>query len=61
VDFFTLRSILKLLIQVMYARAAFEGGHADNAALAEVGTAFLPRLIERLAAQLSRILRPVAT
>ena len=57
VDFFTLRSILKLLIQVLYARSAFETGRTNDPNMAEVGAAFLPRLVDRLATQLNGILR----
>jgi len=56
VDFFTLRSILKLLVQILYVRNAFDGGHANIAALAEIGASFVPKLIARLAAQLNTIL-----
>ena len=56
VDFFTLRSIIKLLIQVMYVRGAFDSGKADVPALAEIGASFLPQLIDRLATQLNQIL-----
>ena len=55
VDFFTLRSILKLMIQVMHVRRAFDGGHANVPALAEIGSSFMPKLVERLAQQVSRI------
>ena len=57
IDFFTLRSILKLAIQVLYVRNAFNSGKANIPALAEIGASFLPRLIERLATQLNGILR----
>ena len=56
VDFFTLRSILKLLILVMYARNAFDGGVTSELNMAEVGASFLPKLIERITSQLNGIL-----
>ncbi|MET0657427.1 MAG: phosphotransferase family protein [Steroidobacteraceae bacterium] len=55
IDFFTLRSILKLAIQVLYVRNAFNTGKANVPALAEIGASFLPKLIDRLAGQLNRI------
>jgi len=57
IDFFTLRSILKLQIQVMYVRGAFDSGKANVPALAEIGASFLPKLIDRLATQLNGILQ----
>jgi len=57
VDFFTLRSILKLLVQILYVRNAFDAGHANIPALAEIGASFVPKLIARLAGQLNAILR----
>jgi aminoglycoside phosphotransferase (APT) family kinase protein len=56
IDFFTLRSIMKLLTNVIQARAAFDSGRTDDPTMAEVGAAFLPKLIERLATQLNMIL-----
>ena len=56
-DFFTLRSILKLLIQILYARGAFETGRTNDPNMAEVGAAFLPKLVARLATQLNSILK----
>ena len=56
IDFFTLRSILKLMIQVLYVRGAFDSGRANVPALAEIGASFLPKLIDRLATQLNGIL-----
>lgn len=57
VDFFTLRSILKLLVQILYVRNAFDAGYANVAALAEIGASFVPKLISRLADQVNRILQ----
>ena len=57
VDFFTLRSQLKLLILVMYARNAFDGGITSELNMAEVGASFLPKLIERITSQLNGILQ----
>jgi len=57
VDFFTLRSILKLLVQILYVRNAFDAGHANVAALAEIGASFVPKLISRLADQVNGILQ----
>ena len=56
IDFFTLRSILKLMIQVLYVRNAFDSGQANVPALAEIGSSFMPKLIERLAQQVNRII-----
>jgi len=56
VDFFTLRSILKLLVQILYVRNAFDAGHVNVAALAEIGASFVPKLISRLADQVNGIL-----
>lgn len=55
VDFFTLRSMLKLMMQIMNVRRAFDGGFANIPALAEIGTSFMPKLIDRLATQVDRI------
>lgn len=55
VDFFTLRSILKLMIQIMYVRRAFDSGQADVPALAEIGASFMPKMIDRLATQINNI------
>ena len=55
VDFFTLRSMLKLMIQIMHVRRAFDAGHANVPALAEIGTSFMPKMIDRLATQVNNI------
>lgn len=55
IDFFTLRSMLKLMIQIMYVRRAFDSGQANVPALAEIGSSFMPKLIDRLANQVNKI------
>lgn len=56
VDFFTLRSLTTLSVWIQYARAAFEGGRTSEINMAEVGAAFLPKLIHRLGQQVLAVL-----
>jgi aminoglycoside phosphotransferase (APT) family kinase protein len=55
IDFFTLRALTRLSTWVQYARAAFETGRTADFNMAEVGAAFLPKLVNRLAQQIVAI------
>lgn len=55
IDFFTLRSMIKLITIIQPARMAFETGRTDDANLVEAGASFLPKLIDRLSGQVLRV------
>lgn len=57
IDFFTLRQLLWLITSCLYARRAFDAGHTNDLAMAEVGASFVPKLIDRLATQLLSIVK----
>lgn len=56
IDFFTLRALTTLSVWIQYARAAFESGRTSDFNMAEVGSAFLPKLVNRLGQQIVAIL-----
>jgi aminoglycoside phosphotransferase (APT) family kinase protein len=55
INFFTLRALLKLLVQTMHARGAFDSCRTNDLTMAEVGASFIPKLINRLAEQVNNI------
>lgn len=56
INFFTIRSIIKLITIIHPARAAFEMGRTDDPNLIEAGASFLPKLVNRLSAEVTKIL-----
>lgn len=57
IDFFTLRALTTLSVWVQFARGAFESGRTADFTMAEVGAAFLPKLVNRLGQQIVAILQ----
>jgi aminoglycoside phosphotransferase (APT) family kinase protein len=55
-DYFTLRSLVWLMVQVGHARHAFEQGLTTDPYIPELAAYFLPRTIDRLSDQLMRML-----
>ena len=55
IDFFTLRALTTLTVWIQFARAGFEGGRTNDFTMAEVGAAFLPKLVNRLGQQIVSI------
>ncbi len=55
VDLFTLRALVHMATLAQYGRDVFETGKTEDVRAAEIGAAFLPRLMDRL----SRVLLPI--
>ncbi len=57
IDYFTIRSLVRLIIYIMIARETFETGKTDDPSRPEVGASFLPKLFHRLGVQLTAIIQ----
>ncbi len=57
IDYFTIRSLVRLIIYIMIARETFEAGKTDDPSRPEVGASFLPKLFHRLGVQLCAIMQ----
>jgi aminoglycoside phosphotransferase (APT) family kinase protein len=57
IDYFTIRSLVRLIVYIMITRETFETGKTDDPSRPEVGASFLPKLFHRLGAQLCAIIQ----